>query len=124
MGDKPGQFLGDPHAGQGLIDEHGQGFSGEVVDNTERSEAAAIAEGIRHEVQAPSFICLFRQEYRRTRACRPLSPTSSLHGQAFLGIDPIDLLVIGAEALAVQQDTEPSIAEPAAFTGQLSQPLA
>jgi hypothetical protein len=47
-----------------------------------------------------------------------------LHGQAFLGIDPIDLLVIGAEALGVQQDTEPSIAEPAAFTGQLSQPLA
>ncbi len=76
------------------------------------------------EVLAPSFIRLLRQEHRRTRACRPLSPTSSFHGQSLLGIDPVDLLVIGAEALAVQQDAEPAIAEPAAFTGQLSQPLA
>ena len=124
MGDKPGQFLGDPHAGQGLIDEHGQGFPGEVVDNTERSEAAAIAEGIRHEVQAPSFICLFRQEYGWARACRLFPSAALFHGQSLLGIDAVDLLVIGAETFATQQDAEPSIAEPAAFTGRLSQPLA
>ena len=124
LGDEAGQFPGDPHAGQGHIDDHRQGLPGEVVDNTERAEAAPIGQGVRHEVQAPSFIRLFRQEHGRTRACRPFASAPSLHDQPLLGIDPVDLLVIGAEALAFQQDTEPSIAEPAAFTGQLPQPLA
>lgn len=62
-GDEPGQFPGDPHAGQGDIDDHGQGFPGEVVDHAERAEPAAIAESVRYEVQAPSLIRLFRQEH-------------------------------------------------------------
>ena len=119
LGDEAGQLPGDPHAGQGDIDDHGQGFPGKVIDNAERAEPAAIAEGIRHKVQAPSFIRLLRQEHGRTRTCRPLASASSLHGQSLLGIDPVDPLVIGTEALAVQQDTEPAITEPAAFTGQL-----
>lgn len=47
-------------------------FAREVVDHAQNPEAAAIGEGIRHEVERPAFVGSRRHCHRRAKPERPL----------------------------------------------------
>lgn len=116
------EFTSHAHPRQRGVDHDGQGLTREVVDHAQRAEAPPVDESVGDEVEAPAMVRRGGQQDRPPRSHRPLAPASSTYRQAFLTVDPEDLLGVRTKAFAFQQDAQPAIAEPAPFTGQIAQP--
>src|SRR5690606_21834762 len=91
-----------------------QAFAREVIDNGENAEAAAIAEGVGDEVERPAAVRARRKCDRCSRAKSPLAAAAPANDELFLPVDPVQLLVVHHEALALEKQMQPAIAEAAA----------
>jgi len=101
----------DAGTGQRAVDFDGWALVAEVVDDVERTEAAAVGQRVGHEVHRPPLT-----RRRGARQGHPLGGRQPLPGaaadlQAGLAIDPMDSLVIRVETFPGHQDVPPSIAE-------------
>ena len=65
-----------------------------------------------------------RHRYRCACAQRPLAAATPAHLQAFLPVDPQQLLVVGRQPLPGKEVAQSPVAEPTALPGQLPQALA
>jgi len=105
-------------ADRGIHDQR-QGLAGEVVDDAQDPEAPAPRKGVGDEVQAPALVGSVRQRHGRPRAAAPPS-----HRQAFLAVEPQELLLVHADAFTLEQDAQPPLAEAATLRRQAPQSLA
>ena len=93
-----------PAAGDRRVDDQRQAFAGEVVDNNEHPEAAAIGQHVRDEVEAPALVGPLRQSHWRARPQGPFAATTTTNRQPLFPLDPEELLVVQLNALAPQQE--------------------
>jgi hypothetical protein len=114
-GDERVQLAHEPLAADRGVDHERQGLAGEVVDDAEDPEAAAPAQGVGHEVQAPAPVRAVWQRHRCACAGRALAAAPAAHCQALLAVEPPEFLLVHRHALALKQDAEPPVAEAAAF---------
>jgi len=120
----PIELAGDAQPGERRVHDQAQAFSGEVVDQRQDTEAPAADQCVGHEVERPAQIATLRYRHRCPGAESPLATATLAHGQPFLLVEPIELLAIELDALALQHQTETPIAEPPSLGRQLPQPLA
>jgi len=103
---------------------HGQGLAGELVEYCEHLVAAAIAELVVDEVDAPDVVRMGRPESDdgAVLVVEPSPPLVSLRQlQPFLTPDPLDLLVIDPPAFDAQQFGDLAIAVSSVLLGQSEQ---
>ena len=112
------ELAGNADPGQGRVDDEGEAFAGEVVDDGQDAEASAVAQNVRYEVDGPTLVHPLRDRHRCSRSDRPLAPTASPDRQAFLAVEPEDALVVHVRPRSSQKDVQPPVAEPAAFVRQ------
>jgi hypothetical protein len=74
---------------------------------------AAAGESVRHEVEAPALVWSIRKRHRRPHSGHALA--AAAHGQALLGIEPVELLAVHVDAFSLEEDTEPPVAEASPF---------
>ncbi len=118
------QFPRNPCAGQGRVGDQGEALPRAIVDHGQHAEAAAIGQLVGHEVERPTLVRHQRQRHRGSRPYRLLAPAATPDMQPFLAVDAEQALVIHLMTLTAQEDMQSPIAEPAAHTRQLLQPLA
>ena len=82
----PLKFTHDAHSTQRSIDDHGQAFAAEIIDDGQDAEAPTVAERVRDEVERPALVDGERQHHRRPRAQRPLTAAAPAHHQLFLTV--------------------------------------
>ena len=75
------------------VDYHGQGFSGEVVDDAQDAAAPALGQGVGDEVQTAALVRTIRQGHGRTGSRGSFATPPSAHGQALLVVEPEQLLL-------------------------------
>jgi hypothetical protein len=125
-----GQFARNSAARDRSVCDRVEAFLGDVVDDVQDAEAAAIGELVMDRatrcatgssmvarVDRPARIWPgFDQDGRACADC--LAPRPPLaHSQAFLAIEPVDVVDARGLTLAPQQDEQPPIAEPASLVG-------
>jgi len=114
------QFPGDTDARDRVVDYGRQALPAEVIDDTKNPEPAAIRQTVGDEVQGPSLVRLLRDRHRHSGAQYSLAAAALAHRQALLLVEPVDLLAVLLNALALQQDMQAPIAKAAAFRCQLT----
>ena len=72
-GDDLAQFAHNPHARQRGVDDQGQAFPREVIDDREHTEAPTVVERVGEEVEAPALVWPLRDRHRCPRAERALA---------------------------------------------------
>jgi len=112
--DQTGEFPRNADTRQRDIDNRRQGLACEVIDDAERPEPPAIAQGVGDEVEAPSLVRPFGEVHRAAGTDRAFPAAPAFHGETFLLVDPEDLLVVSPQALAVEQNAQPTVTKPAA----------
>ena len=121
--DQTGEFPRNADTRQRDIDNRRQGLACEVIDDAERPEPPAIAQGVGDEVEAPSLVRPLGEVHRAAGADCALPAAPALHGETFLLVDPEHLLVVSAQPLAVEQNAQPAVTKPAAGRSQRPQTL-
>ena len=58
------EFAGDAFARDRVVDDGGQAFPAEVVDDAQDPEAAAVGERVGDEVEAPALVGILRDRHR------------------------------------------------------------
>src|SRR5262245_9754765 len=106
------ELMHDTQSRKRGVGHQAQAFSGEVIDQREDAEASSAHECVRHEVERPAQIATLRDRHRRPGAESPLASAALTNRQAFLLMQPIELLAIELDALALEHQTETAIAEP------------
>lgn len=120
-GDDGIQLASHTGTGERRVGHQRQTFPREVADDGEHTEAPAIGERIRDEVEAAALVRPLRNRHRCTRSKRPLAATTLANNELFLAVDAEQLLVVHAAALTLQHKMQPPITEPAAFRRQSQQ---
>ncbi len=100
----PVQFPPDADAGNRVIDHRRQTFPAEVINDTQNAEAPAIDQGVRDEVQRPTLVRPLGERHGRTSAERPFPPATLADRQAFLLVQPVQLLPVHLDTLALEQN--------------------
>lgn len=90
----------------------------------ERELSACAVEAVGYKAQRPAYVDARGRWHRCPFATRSLATAPPFHGQPSVAVDPIELLVVHAHDLALQQDANPVIAEPAQLAGDLLNLLA
>ena len=119
--DDPIELAHDPQARERGIHHQPQALSGEVIDQGQNAKATAAHQRVGHEVERPAQIAILRDRHRRPRAKCPFATTAPANAQPLLLVEPVELLVIELDALALQHQPEPAITEPASLRSQLAQ---
>ena len=117
------EFTRDTLARQLVVNDSRQTFSGEVVNDTQNPELAAIAQGIGDKVQAPTLVDLLRNGHRCPCSQSPFASTTLAHCKLFLAVQPIELLPVHDDALPFEQQVQATVAKPSPFGSQHSQPF-
>ncbi len=120
---QPFEFTYDAHATQRSVDYHSQAFAAEIIHDGQDAEAAAVAERVRDEVEAPALVDCVGQHHRRPRSQRPFTAAAPAHHQLLLAVQPIELLAIHRMSFTGQQPTETPVAEAPPLGRQLAQAL-
>ena len=115
-GNEPIQLARDACPGDRRVGDRRQALAREVVDHDQDPEAPG-GKAVRDEVERPALIRL-RQGQCGPRTGRALAATPAANHQFLLAVQPIQLLVVHAHALALEQDAEPPVAEAPALAGQ------
>jgi hypothetical protein len=87
-------------------------------------EPLAPGQHVGGEVERPALIRCLAKWAGCAHAGGPLAAASPPHGQPFLAIEPVQLLMVHRDPFPRQQDAEPAVAEASALAGQIAQPLA
>lgn len=115
MLDDPIELPDDPRTSERRIDHQSKALTGEVIDQGEDTEAPAVCQRVHDEVEGPAQVPILRDGHRRPGAQSALAASASVHGEPLLPVQPIELLVIDPDALASQEQSQTTIAEPPAL---------
>src|SRR5215471_1772868 len=108
----PIELAGNTQARERGVDHQAKTLSGEVIDHGEDSEAPTAHQRVSHEVDRPTQIAILRDGHRRPGAEGSFAATALAHCEPLLPIEPVELLGIQLDALALEHHAEPPIAEP------------
>jgi hypothetical protein len=121
--DESVELAHDPFATDRSIDDQSQRFSREIIDDAQYPETPTPIDRIGYEVEAPSLIRALRDGQGCPGSCCPLAATSTSNRQLLFSIEPKQFLVIENEPFLLEEQAEPSVAEPPTFSRENAQPL-
>jgi hypothetical protein len=121
--DESRELPGHAVAGNRGFGDGREALVGDVIDDIQYPEPSAIGHLVMDEVQRPPGIrpCLHKDG--RPHASAPLAALALAYPQTLLPVEPVDAVDARCLALPPQQDEQPSVAEPSALIGKVSQPL-
>ena len=82
----PIQLARHPDPGQRVIGHQGQALPGEVIDDRQDAEAAAVGQGVGDEVQRPPLVRSLGHRHRRPGSERALAPAALADHQPFFAV--------------------------------------
>ena len=113
----------DPQPRQRGVDLDRGAFPGEVVDDCQGPEAAAVQQRVGDKVHRPPLICLDGDRQRAPGHARQPSPQTPPNGQTFFPVHTQQPLVIHPQSIPRHQHVQASIPIPRTRGGMLPQAL-
>ncbi len=121
-GDQRVHLARHPLAREGGVRDRGQALLGDVVDDRQHPEAAAVRKLVVNEVGRPAAVGTIRLRDWRARHRDPTPRPAPAYRQALLAVEPLGLLAVHRPALAAQKDMQAAVAKPSPLIRQFPQP--
>ena len=106
------QFASHARARERCVGDECQALARVVVNDSEHPEEATVRDRAGEKIEAPARIGPIRHAHGPARAQRPFAAAAPAHLQLLLAIEPPQLLLVHHDALAIQHDVDPAVAEP------------